>query len=286
MNGNLVYDVGMNNGDDTAYYLHLGYNVVAIEADQKLVEQAVQRFFNHIADGRLTILNFAIAEREGVSTFWICDDNPIWNSFDRSIASRNGARCHAINVECRRFDSVLEELDVPYYLKIDIEGHDHQCIAALNAKDLPTYISFELGPDNIKSLSVLKKLGFSGFKALSQWNFLPLDRNAFPEKERSKRVLRLAAFINSKAIIGKVIRKFGGSIYLKNQWEQVRRSGDWVFPMGSSGSFGPLTIGRWQEYDEFLDTIHYFQTLFADGAMTPYWPKGSQDLWIDIHARY
>ena len=29
----LVYDVGMNNGDDTAYYLRMGYRVVAFEAN-------------------------------------------------------------------------------------------------------------------------------------------------------------------------------------------------------------------------------------------------------------
>ena len=28
----LIYDVGMNNGDDTAYYLHKGFRVVAVEA--------------------------------------------------------------------------------------------------------------------------------------------------------------------------------------------------------------------------------------------------------------
>ena len=36
----LIYDVGMNNGDDTAYYLSLGFRTVAIEADPELVEQA------------------------------------------------------------------------------------------------------------------------------------------------------------------------------------------------------------------------------------------------------
>jgi hypothetical protein len=43
-NRNLVYDVGMNNGDDTAHYLECGYRVVAIEADPLLVRNARQRF--------------------------------------------------------------------------------------------------------------------------------------------------------------------------------------------------------------------------------------------------
>ncbi len=35
----LVYDIGMNNGDDTAYYLSLGFRTVAIEANPELVDQ-------------------------------------------------------------------------------------------------------------------------------------------------------------------------------------------------------------------------------------------------------
>ena len=37
MEKNLIYDVGMSNGDDTAYYLHRGFRVVAIEANPLLV---------------------------------------------------------------------------------------------------------------------------------------------------------------------------------------------------------------------------------------------------------
>jgi hypothetical protein len=42
---NLIYDVGMNDGNDTAYYLSRGFRVVAIEANPVLVEQlsAVQK---------------------------------------------------------------------------------------------------------------------------------------------------------------------------------------------------------------------------------------------------
>lgn len=44
MNPKLIYDVGMNNGDDTAYYLWRGFRVVAIEATPELVATAANRF--------------------------------------------------------------------------------------------------------------------------------------------------------------------------------------------------------------------------------------------------
>src|SRR5271156_4683019 len=53
----LIYDVGMNNGDDSAYYLRNCFDVVAIEAHPVLVEQARNRFAKEIDDGRLTILD-------------------------------------------------------------------------------------------------------------------------------------------------------------------------------------------------------------------------------------
>lgn len=43
----LVIDVGMHNGDDTAYYLHRGYRVVAIEANPAWVVRG------HSVSGRL-----------------------------------------------------------------------------------------------------------------------------------------------------------------------------------------------------------------------------------------
>lgn len=64
MLADLIYDVGVNNGDDTAYSLHRGCRV-AIEADPILASRATERFAREIADGRLTILNVAIAEEPG-----------------------------------------------------------------------------------------------------------------------------------------------------------------------------------------------------------------------------
>ena len=49
-----MYDVGMHNGNDAAFYLHQGYRVVAIEADPVFVEQAKWRFAQEIREGRLT----------------------------------------------------------------------------------------------------------------------------------------------------------------------------------------------------------------------------------------
>jgi hypothetical protein len=40
----LIYDVGMHNGDDSAFNLRQGFKVVAVEADPQFSERARQTF--------------------------------------------------------------------------------------------------------------------------------------------------------------------------------------------------------------------------------------------------
>ena len=70
MIADLIYDIGMNNGDDTAYYLFKGYRVVAVEADPTLIEKARERFADDIRRGQLELLNVAIGPREETASFW------------------------------------------------------------------------------------------------------------------------------------------------------------------------------------------------------------------------
>jgi len=141
MEKDLIYDVGMNNGDDTAYYLFKGYRVVAIEADPDLVKNARRRFEREIEDRRLTLLNVAIGEDEDGVEFWICDNKRVWNSLGRDMASRQGLPCHSIDLPSSRFRTVLDEYGVPHYLKVDIEGADRYCLNDLDPADAPAYVS-------------------------------------------------------------------------------------------------------------------------------------------------
>src|SRR4051794_31459123 len=92
----LVYDVGLHDGMDTAYYLGQGYRVVAIDANPTMVEAAELRFADAVADKRLVLLSIGIAAGTGSETFWISDDHTDWSSFDQSVAGRDGAPHHAV----------------------------------------------------------------------------------------------------------------------------------------------------------------------------------------------
>jgi hypothetical protein len=56
----LIFDVGANNGDDTAAYLARGFRVIAVEANPFLCEDLHKRFANDINLGRAVVVNKAI----------------------------------------------------------------------------------------------------------------------------------------------------------------------------------------------------------------------------------
>jgi FkbM family methyltransferase len=179
MKDGLIYDIGMHNGNDTAYYLHRGYSVVAVEANPLFVEAASGRFANEIAEGRLQILNKGIAAEKGKATFWVNDDCGEWSSFIQRLGCRNNTKCHPLEVDCVRLKDIMAENGVPYYMKIDIEGNDLYCLQDLDKGDLPRYVSVEA--HSLEYLCLLHTVGYRGFKVVEQsglcktcmpdWNF-------------------------------------------------------------------------------------------------------------------
>jgi FkbM family methyltransferase len=143
----LVYDVGMFNGDDTAYYLHRGYRVVAIEAHPTLAEGGRHRFADAIRDGRLTILNVAIGPERGVSQLIIDETDFARNTLNPGLLNTPGwvgVPTHTIEVRTVRFKDVLAEHGIPSYLKVDIVTFDHYCLEDLDPSDLPPYVRSRL----------------------------------------------------------------------------------------------------------------------------------------------
>lgn len=227
----LIYDVGMNNGDDSAYYLRNGFDVVAIEANPILVERARSRFAKEIDEGRLTMLEVGIAEGEGEATFWICEDHSEWSSFDRSIASRDGSRHRAISVRLRGFQEILQTHGVPHYCKIDIEGNDHLCILALTPETRPAFVSVELSVHAL--LDRLSSLGYDRFKLVHQQSFGPPNAPLQAIKARAR---------NQKLAVG--LERANG--VLRGRF--VDRG--WYFRRGSSGPLPDRTAGPWKKLEE------------------------------------
>src|SRR5689334_14492700 len=95
----LIMDVGAYDGTDTAYYLSLGYRVVAIEADPIRVEALRARFRAEIESGRLSVINTGVADSVGVLPFYRCArDYGGSSSFDPSWFDHEGVETVEIAV--------------------------------------------------------------------------------------------------------------------------------------------------------------------------------------------
>jgi FkbM family methyltransferase len=197
----LIFDVGMFNGNDTQFYLDKGFRVVAIEADPELAAAGRARFASAIADKRLTIVNRAIAERPGRLTFYVNQVSKGWSSIDLGIASPRGTEVRRIEVDGVRIADLLDEHGVPYYLKCDIEGADALVIAGLaEADDRPIYASVEC--HSIELLVLLKQIGYRSFKVVNQ----TLHHLAsLPDPPLEGRYVKVERWLNSSGPFGREI---------------------------------------------------------------------------------
>lgn len=278
---NLIYDVGMNNGDDTAYYLSLGFRTVAIEANPELVEQAKSRFAREIADGRLILLNVGIADQEGQLPFWVCETNSRWSSFDRAHAAWDNSPHHQIQVPCSQFKTILAKYGIPYFCKIDIQGNDHLCLKDLEPHNVPKFLSIEA--TDIQLLGLLKAAGYSRFKCISQFTFIPIQLRPTPEQRKAERAM---SWLLARKFRHRLIRKLVGRPWLEEQLERTRRHNGWNFPRDSSGAFGDQTLGQWLSFDEMFETYSEFLRRREAGQKSIFWFDKPYSFWADFHAQY
>jgi FkbM family methyltransferase len=171
----LIYDVGMHDGTDTSHFLARGFRVVAIEANPEFVEQAGEQFADAVAARRLQLLNVAIFEQDGTTEFFVCRrPETMWSTLDEAVMRTRTAESNAvfepIRIPCRRFEGILDDHGVPYYLKIDIEGSDVMCLRALyGLRSKPAYVSVEITREHAyEDIAHLLALGYTRFKLLDQ----------------------------------------------------------------------------------------------------------------------
>ena len=275
MIADLIYDVGLHNGTDTAYYLHKGFRVIAIDANPVLVAAAQDRFRTEIANGRLKVLNIGIAEQQGTLSFWVNEANDLQSSFSEERAKRYGP-CHEIPVQCVPFSSVLADHGVPYFMKVDIEGYDCFCVSSLIPSDLPKYISVEADGD-WEVVAELQKLGYSKFKLVNQLTFT--DSTPITQDEIGRRLLRklsrkvpfVKSVLGTPAIASRLAR---------TDFDTFREKSAYRFGPGSSGPFGEESFGTWHPAGEVSARLREVQRKLTAAAV----PAGSY--WCDVHATY
>jgi FkbM family methyltransferase len=207
----LVYDVGMHRGEDTAFYLAKGFRVVAFEANPELVGLSQRRFGAEIGTGRLHIVSGAIVApgSDGRAVrFYKHPERSEWGTMDQAWGRSHGlpiGEFGMVEVEPIDFARCIREYGMPYYMKIDVEGVDGVCVGTLSSfATRPSYVSLESERHHFevleRELDLLESLGYDRFKPVQQaW----MDRKEILTQDRRGAPLRFRFEPHSSGPFGK-----------------------------------------------------------------------------------
>ena len=170
--GDLIFDVGANEGLKTDLFLRMGARVVAIEPDETNQLILKERFVKfRLARRPVVIVGKAVSDRNMIQSMWIDGPGSAVNTLSQKWAttlSGNKAR-HAYDhfgldfVQHRTVETTtLEELIAvhgrPLFIKIDVEGYELNVIRGLR-HPVP-YLSFEVNlpefrPEGLQCVALL-----------------------------------------------------------------------------------------------------------------------------------
>jgi FkbM family methyltransferase len=165
----IIYDVGANNGDDSAYYLAKGCRVVAIDANPGICEILRERFRREIAGGRLEVVNVGVSDEPGELDFQVNRSKPAISTFQKERF--DGLEWvpddwHAVRIPVVPLSSLIHEYGFPFFVKIDVEFFDSRVLLDLLMNGLkPPFISAEA--QEIDVYCLLVAMGYEYFRLVS-----------------------------------------------------------------------------------------------------------------------
>jgi FkbM family methyltransferase len=163
--GDLVFDVGANEGNRTATFLALGASVVAVEPQAELTNRMRIRWAD---EPRLTVLECGLSNSEGEAELFVSDANVLTTmTTDWIEATRASGRFAEYRWDERRIvptatlTSLIDRYGPPAFCKIDVEGFEETVLAGLDRPLRACSLEFasERLPAIRRCLGLLSQLG-------------------------------------------------------------------------------------------------------------------------------
>lgn len=174
----VIYDFGMNNGDDVEYYLLKADRVVGVEANRSLCDLVRNRFADEIETGRLTVLNVALAEDDSAEpvSFYLHREHHVLSQLPAPDTA-DIDQFEKVSVPRRTPASIVREFGEPLYIKIDVERFDLAVLENLFAAGIrPPEISAE--SHDVVIFGVLLANGYRTFNLVDGGGVARVYRNA------------------------------------------------------------------------------------------------------------
>src|SRR5439155_4370448 len=157
--GDLVYDVGANDGSKTDIFLRLGARVVAVEPDPHNQEVITRRFLRYRAVKKpVIVVGKALSDQNAIETMWVDTDGSALNTLSQkwvsSLQADQTRFGHAVAFKERREVHTTTLVDlfatygVPFFVKIDVEGYELSVLRGL--KQAVPFLQFEVNLPDFK----------------------------------------------------------------------------------------------------------------------------------------
>jgi FkbM family methyltransferase len=180
--GALIFDVGANHGSKTGVFLKLGARVVAVEPDATNQEVLRQKFLTYrLARKPVVIVGKALSDKEAVETMWIDEPGSAKNTLSKKWVEtlkkdddrfkQHHEFAERATVVTTTLDKLIATHGLPFFIKIDVEGHEPSVLRGLHSA-VP-YLSFEVNlpefvPEGQECIEILSHFAPSG-----RFNYAP-----------------------------------------------------------------------------------------------------------------
>jgi FkbM family methyltransferase len=145
----LVYDVGANKGNKVKAFLKMGFRVIAVEPEKKALSTLYWRFGRN---KNVTIVEKGLSEKEDTLVIHIAESrsglNTVSDKWVNTLETEKENRWHkkhafqkSYEIEVTTMEHLYAKYGLPYFIKIDVEGHEVNVIKGMH--QLPAFLSFE-----------------------------------------------------------------------------------------------------------------------------------------------
>lgn len=174
--GDLIFDIGANDGCKAETFLRLGARVIAVEPDETNCDTLRHRYLEYrLKRKAVCIVAKAVSDRKSVEKMWIDTPGSALNTLSlkwtEALKAGNGQFGSQITfgrwkeVETTTLADLIGTYGLPFFVKIDVEGFELNVLRGMR-RPVP-YLSFEVNlpefrREGLECIQILRALDPEG----------------------------------------------------------------------------------------------------------------------------